>query len=279
MVIGYRDPKGVEREVRVDWRVVTAASGPARPAGRSGSGGMAYALDPAAETRRRAKKLLFAPTCWPTQPGQRAAAASRRPSTAAPRRHRRLVPDTDFQDTVAAKVGSDAAGRFGYLRALELRRRPTMSPSSTRWSACSGCCPHAGLIIDLRGNPGGLIWAAERLLQLFTPRRVEPTRFSLLATALTRAMAAAPQNLASSSRGGGARGGVAPASSTPGPCRSRRPSRCNDIGQVYGGPVVAVVDANTYSSGDLFAAGFVDNEIGMLVSVGEATGAGGANVW
>jgi hypothetical protein len=57
------------------------------------------------------------------------------------------------------------------------------------------------------------------------------------------------------------------------------PDACNDIGQVYGGPVVAVVDANTYSAGDLFAAGFVDTEIGTLVTVGDATGAGGANVW
>jgi hypothetical protein len=40
-----------------------------------------------------------------------------------------------------------------------------------------------------------------------------------------------------------------------------------------------VADANTYSSGDLFCAGFVDNEIGPLVCVGQATGAGGANVW
>ena len=48
---------------------------------------------------------------------------------------------------------------------------------------------------------------------------------------------------------------------------------------MYGGPVVAVVDANTYSAGDLFAAGFYDNEIGTLITVGEATGAGGANVW
>jgi hypothetical protein len=39
------------------------------------------------------------------------------------------------------------------------------------------------------------------------------------------------------------------------------------------------VDANTYSSGDLFAAGWVDHGIGPLVSVGQATGAGGANVW
>jgi C-terminal processing protease CtpA/Prc len=47
----------------------------------------------------------------------------------------------------------------------------------------------------------------------------------------------------------------------------------------YSGPAVAVVDANTYSSGDLFTAGWVDHGIGPLVTVGLATGAGGANVW
>jgi hypothetical protein len=57
------------------------------------------------------------------------------------------------------------------------------------------------------------------------------------------------------------------------------PEKCNNIGQRYGGPVVAVADANTYSAGDLFAAGIVDNGIGPLVCIGSATGAGGANVW
>ena len=40
-----------------------------------------------------------------------------------------------------------------------------------------------------------------------------------------------------------------------------------------------MVDANTYSSGDLFTAGLVDNGIGPVICVGQATGAGGANVW
>jgi hypothetical protein len=44
-------------------------------------------------------------------------------------------------------------------------------------------------------------------------------------------------------------------------------------------PVVAVVNANTFSCGDLFAAGIADYGIGRVVSVGEGTGAGGANVW
>ena len=37
--------------------------------------------------------------------------------------------------------------------------------------------------------------------------------------------------------------------------------------------------SNTYSSGDLFSAGWADHGIGPLVCVGQATGAGGANVW
>ena len=45
------------------------------------------------------------------------------------------------------------------------------------------------------------------------------------------------------------------------------------------GPVVAIVDANTFSCGDLFAAGILDHGIGSILSVGTATGAGGANVW
>ena len=40
-----------------------------------------------------------------------------------------------------------------------------------------------------------------------------------------------------------------------------------------------MVDANTYSCGDLFTAGFVDNRLGPVISIGTASGAGGANVW
>jgi hypothetical protein len=57
------------------------------------------------------------------------------------------------------------------------------------------------------------------------------------------------------------------------------PAEANDLGQHYGGPVVLVGDATTYSAGDLFSAGFVDNAIGPFICVGSATGAGGANVW
>ncbi|MDH4280840.1 MAG: hypothetical protein OEW83_22460, partial [Acidimicrobiia bacterium] len=106
------------------------------------------------------------------------------------------------------------------------------------------------------------------------------TRFSLLATDLTRAIADAPQNRRMLSPW---RRSLFDALGTGELYSQGIPitpvERCNDRGQVYGGTVVGVVDATTYSAGDLFAAGFADNNIGTLVSVGRATGAGGANVW
>jgi hypothetical protein len=54
---------------------------------------------------------------------------------------------------------------------------------------------------------------------------------------------------------------------------------CNDIGQTYYGPVVLITDALSYSTTDIFAAGFQDNEIGEVLGTSDNTGAGGANVW
>lgn len=55
--------------------------------------------------------------------------------------------------------------------------------------------------------------------------------------------------------------------------------RCNGIGQVYHGPVVLITDALSYSATDIFAAGFQDNRVGVILGTGGNTGAGGANFW
>jgi hypothetical protein len=115
---------------------------------------------------------------------------------------------------------------------------------------------------------------------LFTPNRILPTKFALRATPLTVAMASAAFN---QSELGPWAGSLTDASLTGEPYSSHLPitsvEQCNDLGQYYGGPIVVIVDANTYSSGDLFTAGVVDNRIGPVVCIGNATGAGGANVW
>lgn len=277
VLIGYRGLDRVRREVRINWHVVTP--GRARTAVRRDTPARrAMAADPAAELARRVKKLLFAPRLWEAE--QRAPSARARTAAnpaRAPRRGEWI--DTEFHDAVGAKEVATRHGRFAYLRlwSFDVDDDGAFVDEVIRLLAL---LPQHGLIIDLRSNPGGLVAAAERLLQLFTPHPVATARFAMVATALTRAMVGASQNELEFEPW---RRSVNVALAT-GDVYSQAVAltpteMANDIGHVYGGPVVTVVDANTYSAGDLFAAGFVDNGIGTLVSIDAATGGGGANVW
>ena len=274
VVVGYRGEDQIEREVKIPWRVIEPGRAPTAGGAKIASAHR-YAMDPARESTRRAKKLLFAPTKW---------RAERRSIAPAPTKRGGRVPagtwiPNDFEDSVGAKSMRTSSGVFAYLRLWSFDVADDQ-PYIEEVIRLLGRLSDTGLIIDLRANPGGLIWAAERLLQLFCPQQIFPTRFSLLATPLTRAMAGARQNRAELEPWQPSlEDAVATGEPYSLPLPITRPERCNDIGQVYGGPVVAVVDANTYSAGDLFAAGFYDNGLGILVTVGEATGAGGANVW
>jgi hypothetical protein len=78
-------------------------------------------------------------------------------------------------------------GPFGYLRIFGFDEEP--APFIDELIRLIPLLPDRGLIIDIRGNPGGYIWAAELALQLFTPNRIEPTAFSTLATPFTRQIA------------------------------------------------------------------------------------------
>ena len=133
-----------------------------------------------------------------------------------------------------------------------------------------------GMILDVRGNLGGLIHAGERLLQLLTPRPIDPCRFHFVNSTRTekitqrRAFRAWHESIAQAVETGAEYSQgltLLPA------------ARYNDIGQKYQGPVVLVTDALCYSTTDIFAAGFQDNQIGKVLGVDESTGAGGANVW
>lgn len=260
------------REVRLRWRFIRPDDGPgaARPTEAAAT---ASAIHPDRSVIRRAKKLSFNPGLWRTEQADRV--DRNLPSEA---RGEDWIAGR-FQDNVSAKVVTVDGASLGYLRlwSFDLVDDDGFVDEVVDLLAL---LPQDGLIVDLRGNPGGLIWAAERLLQLFCPHPIEPTLFSLLATDMTRTMSDAPQNRRSLSPW---RRSLDDAAGTGEIYSQGVPitpvDRCNDRGQVYGGPVVAVVDATTYSAGDLFAAGFADNNIGTMVSVGKATGAGGANVW
>jgi hypothetical protein len=269
-VIGYRDQNHQPREIRFDWRVVEPGRSPNASVSRTARA--RRAINPAAEAVRRAKKLMFNPVLWQAEQRRPVAAT---PKAKATRKTAATAP-TGFEDFLTANV---TPGKYGYLRIWSFDVDDDQGFLDAA-IALLKTLPDRGLIIDLRDNPGGFIWAAERMLQLFTPNRIVPTKFALRATPLTVAMASAAFN---QSELGPWAASLTDAASTGEPYSSHLPitdvEQCNDVGQHYGGPVVVIVDANTYSSGDLFTAGIVDNRIGPVVCVGIATGAGGANVW
>ena len=234
------------------------------------------AVDPAAAAIRQAKMLLFAPQAL-TGKQAPAPAGARRDSrrTTDRRRH----PDQRSPTRSRRCRSPRRAGRTATCASTGSTRDP--EPFINELMRLIPLLPDRGLILDLRGNPGGYIWAAELALQLFTPKP-HPADPLLGARHTVHARHGRPRvaRRRSRSRGRLARRRRAQRRAVLADrSRSPIPTRATAIGQQYGGPVVLVSDSTTYSAGDLFAAGFVDNGIGPFVCVGEATGAGGANVW
>jgi cytosine/adenosine deaminase-related metal-dependent hydrolase len=175
----------------------------------------------------------------------------------------------------------DTGPAYGYLRIFTFHVA-TAEPFLDEFIRLVENLPDTGLIIDVRGNGGGLIHAAERLLQLLTPRTIQPEPAQFLSTATnlalcrrhadTPGLTLAPwiPSLAQAVRTGAAYSHGFPI--TPA-------GACIDLGQRYFGPSVLITDPLCYSATDMFTAGYQDHHIGPVIGVGGATGAGGANVW
>ena len=285
VVVGYRSvaadgTPGAAKEIKIPWVVVSPSElSPLFSGGPTGRIGKALqlnlAVNPAAESIQRAKMLLFAPNALV---GKQAVAPAPAKTTAKQQPIASTIIPTNLTQTLKVMSIDAPGGPFGYLRIFAFNADP--EAFITELIRLIPLLPDRGLIIDVRGNPGGYIWAAELALQLFTPNHIEPTRFSALATPFTREIAVAAPLVDEmgpwrASLDGAVRNGELYAQTIP----ITDPDTCNSIGQLYGGPVVLVGDSTTYSAGDLFSAGVVDNGIGPFLCVGTATGAGGANVW
>jgi hypothetical protein len=155
-----------------------------------------------------------------------------------------------------------------------------------------------GLIVDVRGNAGGSIPAAERLLQLMTPQTITPASFQFANTSALQSVIARLQDLSQnplqhpnllqqtedSTQYFADWFQDSEEAVFSGSLLSRgRPitlaESANDTGQVYYGPVVLLIDAASYSATDTFAAGFQDHGIGDIIGVDPNTGGGGASRW
>lgn len=136
--------------------------------------------------------------------------------------------------------------------------------------------PETGLIIDVRDNPGGYIKAGERLLQTLTPRTIEPEPLYFINSPLNLQICETVPELMDWAPS--IRRAEETSSQFSAGFPLTPPEQCNNKGQKYHGPVVLITNALSYSTTDIFAAGFQDHEIGVVLGIDGSTGAGGANV-
>lgn len=153
--------------------------------------------------------------------------------------------------------------------------------------------PDTGLILDLEKNPGGYPDVTKVLLDLISEegalRFMSPTTFR--ATNFTDAFLTEVMNNGRRSNIPGFNmlrrfflnylPGVRSARLLGEPASSAgqlvsTPLVEERVPRVYFGPVVTVMSANTYSSGDIFSALSVDSKQATLVGLSDTTGAGGA---
>ncbi|MGA9598420.1 MAG: amidohydrolase family protein, partial [Acidimicrobiia bacterium] len=276
VVITYRAADGRELELRLDWKVWAPGDAPGvdPDGGASMDTAATLGYDIQTDAVNQARKMLYAP-------------ASIRAETSIGARMVDMGADvlaTTMPTIFRAREVTTPAGTFGYVRIFSFNV-PDADGFVAEFVRLAEQLPGSGLIIDVRNNGGGLITAAERLLQVLTPQRIEPSPAQFATTPLMRRLVEghSPSPLDATfdlsawepSIDLAVQTGAAYSTAHP----ITEPSSANTIGQRYHGPVVLITDALCYSATDMFAAGFQDHDIGSVVGVADATGAGGANVW
>jgi hypothetical protein len=289
VVIDYIDLSGQARQARFNWLVFppgVPADG-LDPLAATGDVAARLGVDAKAEAQRRVRKLLFSPEAVALE-RQMARARSQFPAANAPagagQTPHALAAAEGLDSTVTSflpdifssfRPVTTTSGTFAYIR---LRSFLVNDEFFLReFIRIVSLLPQDGLILDVRQNGGGNIWAGERLLQLLTPGPIEPEPFSFVSSSLTLSLCKLSAGLSEWADS------IADSVET-GATFSRNfpltpPELCNDVGQVYQGPVVIVIDAQCYSTTDIFSAGFQDHNIGKVLGTADHTGAGGANVW
>ena len=275
---------GQEHETRLAWRVFD--SGEELISGAADPGALMedlltplryqVGLDQRTEVIRQTKKLLFSPVAV-REENRVSKYEGDVPRSTVALQKAGLIP-TSRPDDLTAKLVSTTSGTFGYLRiwTFHMKDGAISAFINEVIRLLTQEFPPEGLIIDVRGNGGGYIIAAEFLLQLLTPRRIQPEPVQFINTPVTLKLTADVASMGDwhGSLLQGVRTGAKYSRGIP----LSPPDLVNSVGQVYHGPVVLITDAFCYSACDMFAAGFQDHGIGKVLGVDDATGAGGANV-
>jgi len=134
--------------------------------------------------------------------------------------------------------------------------------------------PQKKLIIDIRGNPGGIIPSGEKLVQLLSKVPITPSPVAFRNTSSTKGFGTMKEFSQ----------------------WKKSFDLMEETGEVftqyfplttfdnlpdyrYPGKVALIIDSLVYSTADFFTADFKDNKIGPIIGVDQRTGGGGANVW
>jgi hypothetical protein len=272
VVVGYRTKTGTLADVRLDWQVnpPLPASVDAQITSVRAAAGLG--LDLEQDIVQGVRKSLFAPQVVDAE------------KKAARKAIRGVLADLEsgMPNVFEARKVTTPSGTFGYLR---VRTFSVFPPENfiNEFIRLITTLPPRGLILDVRGNGGGVINAGEFALQTLTPRHIEPEPLQFINTPLNLEicrrngkdsnwtdLSAWVESMEQALQTGSAFSAGFPISD---------PVMCNAIGQKYFGPVVLITDGLCYSTTDIFASGFQDHDIGPVLGVAGSTGAGGANVW
>lgn len=274
-VIGYLTPEGKELELMQDWLVMPSHWVPlAFEAGSLTAEALAQGSDIKTLMIQEAKRDLFAPEI--------SVAKVMIARGAIPRAAQEGNLETTLPDIFSARSVETPDGTFGYIRIRSFSIDDD-ERFIDEFVYLLNQLPKSGLIIDVRGNGGGHIYASERLLQILTPNEIKPEPAQFIITPLTlelcrrNSTSSGPVDL--SPWLGSMEHSIETGSVFSKGMPITPEVLCNNIGQLYAGPVILITDALCYSATDIFAAGFQDNQVGRIMGVNENTGAGGANVW
>jgi C-terminal processing protease CtpA/Prc len=273
VVVTYRGMDGAEHDIRLDWMVWAPPTGTGvDPDEGTASRSAALGYDIQTDAVNQAKKVLFARKAFALEEASLPVAVGANELA------------TSMPTVFRAREVETESGTFAYVRIFTFNVQDA-DEFVDEFARLVQLLPPNGLIVDVRGNGGGLIYAAERLLQVLTPGEIEPSKAEFITNPLMLDLCErhSPSPLDSSFDLSPWVSSLRQAVST-GAVYSQAlpitdPESANARGQVYQGPVVLVTDALCYSATDMFAAGFSDHSIGRILGVADNTGAGGANVW
>jgi len=266
---------GSDQELREEWKVATNLP-PMTDLDAISEVSASMGLDLDSDEKSRAKKALYVREVVELERGRSSA------ELAAPAAVAGADLPTTMPGVFRAREVVTPSGTFGQLRIFTFS---VQDPVAFRdeFVRLAAALPQNGLIVDVRDNGGGHIFASEFTLQTMTPRRIAPEPVQFVSSPLNLRICRRHKDNPAGIDLGPWFESLDLAIETGAQFSAASPitpeSGANDIGQTYLGPVVLITDARVYSATDIFAAGFADHEIGTILGVDDNTGAGGANVW